>query len=185
MHLELLRVGVEARDQYLRAEGVVCCPPVATWHHEPQVLRVGAREGQVVPPPQRDGGMEGHQALQAAVAAAVERTLVIPSRVHKVDVAASGEGHRYEGARLVVLVHAFYDKPCGGEGGVATRPCVPSRVEGAPRAVGAVAIRVATRACVRHLLVRLTGGAARWVERGLVDLASRAVEPLVEKVIYT
>eukprot|EP00964_Phaeocystis_antarctica_P126240 scaffold89977_cov64-Phaeocystis_antarctica.AAC.4 len=98
VHLQHLGVRVEARDQYLGQVGVVRGPAVSARHHQPQVLWVGAREGQVVPAAQRDGGVEGHEALQAVVPATIKRALVVPPGVHQVDVAACRQSHRHERA---------------------------------------------------------------------------------------
>ena len=60
---------------------------------------------------QRDRGVKGHEPLQAVVPPAVERPLVVPARVHQVDVAARGQRNGHERAGLVVCVHALNHEP--------------------------------------------------------------------------
>ena len=73
--------------------------------HQPQVLRIGPSESQVVASVDGDGRVKGHQTAKALIATAIFRALVAPARVHQVDVAAGCKRDRRQAAACVVLSH--------------------------------------------------------------------------------
>jgi hypothetical protein len=89
VYLELLRVAVEDRDDHARPQHCLRGRFAATrGQHQTQVLRVGARESQIVRAVDRNCGVEGHQPLEAIVATAVLGPLMVPTTAKQVDVAS-------------------------------------------------------------------------------------------------
>ena len=170
--LELLGVRVEDRHEQARLRVVALFElAAAVRHHEPQRLRVGRGERQVVRAVDGDRRVEGLQALHARVAAALERARVVPAAVEQVDVAARRERHRHEHPRHVVRIERLDDQPRGDHVGTAAEPCIVLVLLRAPLAVHAIPEAVLG---VRNLAMRLPPRAARRVVQRRERVARRA-----------
>ena len=124
--------------------------------------------------------MECHQSAEAVVPTAVTRPLVVPSRVHEVDVAARREGDRREGTRGVVAVHALDDETRGLERNRLAPPRVPQRHELTLVLPDGAISTISAIAAVGDLAVRLADRAARGVVDGARWLARPPIEPPIE-----
>ena len=161
---------VDGDDDARRLHGRVAKLAGAMGHHQPQVARVSAGEGEIVRAADGDGRMKGREALHAIVSSARARVCVVPATVEEVDVAARRESHRDAAAGGVVLVAALDDQPrmrwAAGRG---ADPRIELRREGAAGAVGAVtgigdlgvglALRAARGIVEGHVGRALEGGA--------------------------
>ena len=177
VYLEFLRVAVEDGDDHARPKHLHLGRLASTrGQHQAQVLRVGARESQIVRAVDRNRGVERRQPLEAIIATTVLCPLMVPTTAKQVDIASRGKRDGRQVARGVIFVHALDDKPRGLHGGGVAQPRIPLSIELAAMTIRAIAT-------VGNLTVCLSDRTARGVVDGRGGLTRRASLTGVENAL--